>query len=555
MSASQSLPAAGAGAGVDPARDFINALAKRIALRSLAPQAEAASGQTQKTPSSKKVIEKSLLKITDAELKDSLESNIDYFEKLLDLTIAQNISDAQDESLAGSATGENYMCLNAPNFYFKDILTLSKSSSRVTVDELISSVYHASGCTPQQIASALVSAQEWPETSSSNLVKLFYSRLALNFDKWSESTAAWESCTFLLAFAACHACRSSAACDNDPCWAVMVTHFKSLNCFSFAGYFSYWMLSFASKGIDVNSDNVSFALKKLLLLFTSTRKHSESLVADLDDCIAPVSCLLTQQWLQSVETSPGDKKQMLREVYTFMRQWEGGDNLSTLWDLLAAVCGVDRELNDEVYTAGSAKCTGRYVNFAGWFIEQEDLANGAMKFVEASVSDSKHAEFGLDSSDFNEEIDIMIDGKAAVVDEDGTDGGDKSEDENNGDIDFEGSDSTSEKGDDGELPVTFFLDKKGDSLITEENSSDNSQIVAELGDLGVKSSKMKKKRKASLDVVDENNEVEESRSTKKSSKSQKKSKVAMESGDESGEDETALKKPVRSTRSTRSSLR
>ena len=80
MSASQSLPAAGAGAGVDPARDFINALAKRIALRSLAPQAEAASGQTQKTPSSKKVIEKSLLKITDAELKDSLESNIDYFE-------------------------------------------------------------------------------------------------------------------------------------------------------------------------------------------------------------------------------------------------------------------------------------------------------------------------------------------------------------------------------------------------------------------------------------------------------------------------------------------
>lgn len=542
----------------ESAEDFIDALARRIAARTLS-----LVGKDKKsTPSSKKLIEKSLLKIPDSDLKVALQSHVEYFERLLDLSVEQYIADASGE-FGGCECPANVLCLTSPKLHFKDTLALSKTNRQAFVESLICSVQHTPGCTPQQVATALLSAAEWPFDSSTRLVQLLLTRLAMQHDEWSQSAAACDSTSFLLAFAACHACRSSVSCASNACWSVATMRYQDISCFSYIGHISYWMLRFAVRGTACTPENALIACKQLLALLTSARKHSEHLVGDADDCAAPIACLLTQHWLQSV-TSVADapeSKFILREIYSFMRQWEGGDKLSLLWSRLAVACGLEAEIHADLLSAGASRGAGRYVQLAAWFIDQEVLVSGAMRFVEVSVGvkKSQGRDAGDDDMDFNDEIEIVLDGKAAGNESGSGDEDEDEEDGQEGKVRMLGDDDDASDRDDDELPpVTFFLDKKGDALRDDDDISNN-QIIADLGDLGEKSSgssktrKSKgKKRKVSLSAINE----EDSATEEVHSAPQRKTHDTIAvSSEEDEEDQRERKATKRSARAARASAR
>ena len=530
--------------------NFINSLSRRIAARTNAKD-------NKSVPSSKKLIAKSLLQITDSQLKETLESNLTYFEKLLDLTIAQYVSEAsEDFAQSTSRSKNNYLCLNAPQFHFKDTLSLSKTSSHATVDALVSSILHTRGCTPQMVATTLVSVVELPLASTGRLAQVLHTRLALYSHEWCESPLAWDSSMFLLAFTTVHACRSSPLYVSDPCWSVATTIFQDVSCFTFIGYVSYWMMTLAAKGISFSDVNKTVLLSQLLVLLASARKQSEYLVADEDDPSAPIACLLTQHWLQSVPDS-SEKKLILREIYTFMRQWEGGHKLQSLWVVLAAACGVDVEIDSELVVSGAAQSSGRYVKFAEWFIHQENLVSGAMRRVEVSVS-SKKTSSGLEGEEEDmyddDEIDIVLDGKANMPDE----FGDEEEEGDEGKVEFldERYHVSGKNEEEEESPVTFFLDKQGSVLMDDSITSESSQILADLGDVGEKSTKKSKKRKSSLAIIEEDAETEHHDSPQKpaaKTRKGKSKKTATPAAAATEDEEKMLTRPTRSTRSTRSS--
>jgi hypothetical protein len=528
--------------------NFVNSLARRIADRALS-----SDGKNKKsTPSSKKLIEKSLLQINDSQLKETLESNVKYFEKLLDLTIAQYINDANEDFTECTTSRSNFLCLNAPRLHFKDTLSLSKTTLHATVDALVTSIHHTFQCTPQQVASTLVSMPELPAAASCRLMHVLRSRLALHSRQWCESSPAWDSSAFLLAFVTSHACRSSTALATDPCWAAATTLFQDASCFTFVGNISYWMLKFAAKQITISAENVAILCSHVLELMTVARKHSEHLVVDADDHGAPVACLLTHCWLQSIPDS-SDKKMILREILTFMRQWEGGDKLGSLWEMLVSACGVDAEVESELIAAGVSKCSGRYVKFSEWFITQDDLVTGAMHSVEVSVSGNRivgqDVEEDMDDAD---EIEMVLDGKAHTAESGGEDEG-----EDEGRVEFieDASIKISDKDADEELPVTFFLDKQGDSLVDESVASESSsQILADLGDLGKKSAKKSKKRK-SLAIVEEETEADVATNEKsaKPKKTKVKKAAAATAAAAPSEEVVGEKRSTRTTRAARSS--
>ena len=433
-----------------------------------------------KTHSSKKLLERSVQKISDSNLKYNLEQNSNYFEKLLDLTVTHHLNEEKEKTGDGLSKNKNYLSLLTPQIRFTDALTLSKSTSIVSADDVVRSVICSRNLSPQQLASTLIQVQEWPLAASSQIVKLIYTQVALRTQEWSESSDVRMSISFLLSFAVVNSCRSHASIVLNPCWDAVTTFFQNMSCFIFIGHISYWMKAFSQKKIPFDVEKSSFLYKRIVNLLTTARKCDEHMISDKNDPSLPISCLFTHAWLSNISDTT-ERRLILRDIYTFMRQYEYGKKLSDLWSLLVRTLRLDDCIDRELIESGVRFSSGRFSKFCEWFIESDTLVNKAKHCIEMSVaSDGKYLKTG------NSGLETVVDGKSVFMTEAIKEVDESSESE----IDEEDDCAT-----DDDIPVTFYLDKRGSSLLNEDVSADSSQILTDLGDVGKKSMKNKKDKK------------------------------------------------------------